>query len=306
MSTANLSDAQIDEYVNTFVLYDFPSHLRLFKLHQTFTWYTQPNIDVYDASSSTAGLTDFEQTQLSFNDPVYIAGFQVLYSQSRNQFFSQFPFNNSIIQVATGDGVTTDFTGTLSAVPVLRNNVNFVSQTAAGAGLRLSDNGAGVLAGDAGGGANTINYITGAFAISYSSAPAAGQGIFAETVPYQAAQPTALLYYDGQFTIRPVPDKVYPVNIEVYIRPAELLAAGQEPELEQWWQYIAYGAAKKVFEDRMDMESVQLIMPEFKMQERLVLRRTIMQNTNERVSTIYTENVAGGYGAGWFSGGGSF
>ena len=75
----------------------------------------------------------------------------------------------------------------------------------------------------------------------------------------------------------------------MYRRPTELLLVGQSPELEQWWQYIAYGASKKVFEDRMDMQSVQMIMPEFNKQERLVLRRTIVQQTNERVATIYTE-----------------
>jgi hypothetical protein len=68
-----------------------------------------------------------------------------------------------------------------------------------------------------------------------------------------------------------------------------MLTNATMPELSQWWQYIAYGAAKKIFEDRMDMESVQLIMPEFKKQEALVNRRTIDQLSKERASTIYTE-----------------
>ena len=82
-----------------------------------------------------------------------------------------------------------------------------------------------------------------------------------------------------------------------------MAATGSIPELEEWWQYIAYGAAKKVFEDRMDLESVQSIMPEFKKQEMLCQRRTIVQNTNERTSTIYTEQTgvtSGGWG--WGSG----
>ena len=77
------------------------------------------------------------------------------------------------------------------------------------------------------------------------------------------------------------------------------------PELSEYWQYIAYGAAKKIFEDRMDQESVQLIMPEFKEQETLIQRRTIDQQSNERSATIYTENVGptpGGFGSGWGSG----
>jgi hypothetical protein len=51
----------------------------------------------------------------------------------------------------------------------------------------------------------------------------------------------------------------------------------------------------------MDMDSVTMIMPEFKKQEALCLRKTIVQNTNERVATIYTESngTNGANGFGW-------
>jgi hypothetical protein len=81
----------------------------------------------------------------------------------------------------------------------------------------------------------------------------------------------------------------------------------QAPQLEEWWQYIAYGAAKKIFEDRMDLDSVALILPEYQKQEQLVLRRTIVQNTNERTATIYTEQLGGTSGSGfWGWSGGPF
>lgn len=58
----------------------------------------------------------------------------------------------------------------------------------------------------------------------------------------------------------------------------------------------------------MDMESVQLIMPEFLKQQALTLRRTIVQQTSQRAATIYSENTqnAGAFGPGLFSGGGQF
>jgi len=56
----------------------------------------------------------------------------------------------------------------------------------------------------------------------------------------------------------------------------------------------------------MDTESVQTIMPEFKKQEALINRRTIVQQTEQRTATIYTENTAGMYGPGWWYGGGNF
>ena len=94
--------------------------------------------------------------------------------------------------------------------------------------------------------------------------------------------------------------------MEVDKRPSELLNGAQMPELSEWWQYIAYGAARKVLQDRMDMDTLAMIEPEYKKQESLVLRRTIVQQTTQRTSTIYTEQTAGAYGFGWWYGGGQF
>ena len=305
--SVQITDAEINEYVNTFVLYDFPEHLRLFSLRKTFTFYTDPGTDVYETGSTAPSpLTDFNNTYITTHEPVYVAGYKALFTQSRDQFYGMYPFTNSIVSTGnTGDGVTVAFTGTLSSVPVLKNNVLFTAKDVNGLGLRLSDDGAagptGTLDGD---GTGTINYETGAFTLTFNTAPANEEVIYSETVPYVAARPDAILYFDNTFIVRPVPDKVYPIVMEVYKQPTALLANGDEPDLEQWWQYIAYGAAKKVFEDRTDHESTQAIMPEFKQQEALVLRRTIVQQTKERVATIYTEGLGSAYGPGWWSGNG--
>jgi hypothetical protein len=155
---------------------------------------------------------------------------------------------------------------------------------------------------------NYVNYLTGQFVVTFPFAPGAGQSINSQTVPQQVALPQAMLFFDGNFVLRPVPDQPYRVQFEVYIRPTELLQSGQTPELQEWWQYIAYGAAKKVFEDRMDLESVQMIMPEYKKQESLILRRTIVQQTSQRTATIYENDSghSGIFGAGFGQGGGQF
>ena len=182
----------------------------------------------------------------------------------------------------------------------MRNNVIVTSKTAANAGLELHDDGAGVLSGD---GTGTINYISGAFTLAFSTAPGTGNAINSQVVIYQPSRPTSILYFDNKFVVRPVPDQVYTVNMEVYVRPTELLSDSDTPELEQWWQYIAYGASKKVLEDRMDLESIAMIEPEYKQQELLVGRRTIVQQASQRTSTIYTDQVDryGGSGSGWFN-----
>ena len=337
---AQMSDATLNEYINTFIVYDIPEHLRLFNLKRQFTFYTNPFQDTYPTSKDgvmgvpTNPLYNFQNICLTVHDPVYIAGFQSMFSQSREQFFGVYPKINSIASIGTaGDGLTTSFTGNVNTNLVgtngngyvlLQNEVLFSSVDSNNNGLALIDvpvmnpvTGNPTTIGNLYVPGNTptvpptvvdpvniINYVTGQFTITFATAPAQGEAINSQTVPQIATIPQALLYFDNKFTVRPVPDQPYRVNIEVFMRPTWLMASSDVPELEEWWQYIAYGAAKKIFEDRMDSDSVQAIYPEYKKQELLCLRRTIVQNTNQRTATIYTEQ-SGVSNGGWGFGSGS-
>ena len=290
-SEAQMSSDTINNYINTFILYDFPEQLRTFSLRTTLNFYTDPYIDTYSGDNI---VTNFNNLYTNVYENVYVAGYKQLFFQDREQFFSLNPKTEGIKTIGTsGDGATVNFTGTLSNIPILRNHVSFTSIGANNIGLEVHDvpntpnDGAGTFAGDTGA-AGSINYTTGVYDITFSSAPASGETIYSHTVSYSAGRPTSILYYNNELTFRPVPDQPYRVELEVASRPTELLDAATMPEISQWWQYIAYGAAKKIFEDRMDMESVQMIMPEFKKQEALVNRRTIGQQTKERSATIYT------------------
>ena len=335
-SVNQMTDADIDEYVNTFIQYDFPEHLRLFSLHQTFTFTTNVGQDQYptDAASLanvvTNPLFNFNQSIITVNPPVYVGGNESMYTQDRTEFFRIYPPVQSVEENIglTGDGVTLAFAGSIPAAGgnsdtrLLQGNIVLSSVDTLGENITMVDvpvvdntTGYRFVAGnlypigqqpatpptviDL---TNSINYQTGAFTVTFPNAPDNGAQIIASSVPVQLSRPNAILYYNNTFTVRPVPDKAYPITFEVYVRPSELLSSNQSPQLEQWWQYIAYGAAKKIFEDRSDPESIQQIMPEFKQQERLVLRRTIVQQSNERVATIYTNQLQGSYGPGFFNG----
>lgn len=315
-STQQLTNDNIDEYVNTFIQYDMPEHLRLFTLKTTFTFVCQPFVDEYKTNVTDSGdqLYNFKDKFISIHQPIYIAGYPTFFSQSQQQFFDQYPITRTIRREATGDGTTTAFSGTLTDKPVIQNQVLFSTIGTSNETLSLIDipviDGTGNPTSNGNlyspndlpasvptvvTSANTINYVTGVYAIDFvlQGDPKANTDINSQTRPYVAARPNALLYYDNTITLRPVPDQPYEIEMEVYRRPTELLAAGTSPDLEQWWQYIAYGASKKVFEDRLNLDSVQMIMPEFKQQERLVLRRTIVQQTSKRTATIYTESQSG-------------
>jgi hypothetical protein len=345
-SDAQLSDYDLNNYINTFVVYDFPEHLRMFNLRTTFTFICNPYQDEYFTdTASFAGATsnqlyNFQNRYLSIADPVYIGGYQSLYSQSREQFFGIYPKINNISSIGVrGNGITYSFTGTINSQQqtinpyvnnqssvLLKNQVLFDSIGVNGIGVSLIDvpvvdtvtgfqTNVGnlyppnalptavpttVIAG------NNINYFTGNYTITFPSAnpPGAGQPINSQVVPQITSIPQALLYYDNRFVLRPIPDQPYRVQFEAYQMPIALLQENQSPQLEEWWQYIAYGAARKILQDRMDLDTVALVEPEFREQERLCLRRTIVQYTNERVATIYTENRHGNGAWGW--GGGNF
>ncbi len=332
-STSQISNDQLDQYINTFILYDFPEHLRLFSLRTLLTFYTQPGVDVYDTNTTvqTDPLYNFKNKYVAVHPPLFIAGIQCFYTQWRDVFYGMWPQTNTIADtLLRGNNSSGPFTGKIAtlippvAMPpftnplpfILQESVNFNCLDANGTSMIMVDvpisNTIGNLTQanvplvapydtiqDPN---NYINYVTGEYVITFPAITQTMAPIWFEGILYQPGKPLGILYYDNKFTIRPVPDKTYSVQIEVDIRPTALMDATEIPQLAQWWQYIAYGAAKKLFEDRADFDSVQQIMPEFKQQERLVLRTTLVQQANERTVTIYTQgknyNIGGGFGGG--------
>ena len=316
-STAQLTDAAIDEYVDTFIAYDLPEQLRLFTLRRNFSFYTQPNVDQYEttAGAATDPLFNFKNVITTVHTPVYINGYQARFTLSQSQFYGIYPKLNTEFQIGTGDGVTTNFTATVTPTTILQGSVviNGISATNNASDVFIDDPQNGqtgnlIVPNDPAFVFGTINYLTGAVNINFVNAPASGESVNMLYSAYTAARPDMILFFDNKFFIRPVPDQSYKVEMEVYKRPTEMLEAGDMPKLAEWWQYIAYLSAKKVFEDRMDLDSVQLILPELKEQEALILRRTIVQNTTQRVATIYSQDTSpsGSYGNNGWSGGGGF
>ncbi len=347
LSESQLSTTEIDNYINTFVVYDFPEHLRTFNLRQPFSFWCNPYQDEYPTDEASFGdpltnptilnnpLYNFQNKYITVHPPVYIAGFNSFYTQSREQFFGIYPFVNSIASIGpVGNGVQTQFTGVINSqqalippslqqqqVSLLQKHVLFSSVDNNNNGLSMIDvpvidtltgnpttQGNLYMPGFTPAAPptvvtpnNTINYFTGAFTVTFQFPPGVGVAINSQTVPTAVTRPQSMLYYNNVFTLRPVPDQPYQINFEVYKRPTALLASDQTPGLEEWWQYIAYGASKKIFEDRMDLESVALILPEYRKQENLCNRRTIVQLTNQRSATIYTDQLGNNGGQwGWW------
>jgi hypothetical protein len=80
------------------------------------------------------------------------------------------------ISLGTGNGVTTTFNGTLTALPVRQKAVQVLSNST----VVATDNGSGTLSGA--GVSGTINYATGVISVTYSAAPGGGVAISATWV----------------------------------------------------------------------------------------------------------------------------
>ena len=322
-SATQISDNEIVNYINTFYIYDMPEHLRLESLRVNYQFTTSANTGVYDFPVDL---------YLTNSPPVYIGGYQSFMTQSRETFFRIYPTLNYVQQITSGNATVGPYSGTLTQLPCMRGykpnppgayvanaptqppanvalpanqitwNVIVSGIDANGNSQTLVDDGLGNLISPNDPGTTpyvirgSVNYTTGALTINatgFESAIATGNVINAQYIPYVASRPQAILFYQDQLFLQPIPDQAYTVSIEAYKYPTAFISTqkGANTQLKEWWQLLAYGAADKIFADNGDFESLQKFRPLLQEQMNLVQRRTIVQQTAERTASIYTEQT---------------
>jgi hypothetical protein len=306
-----LTDDQIKDYINSFYLYDFPAQFRSLKLKDKYIFDTIQGIDTYAFDSEN--YTTIEQPCYCakreialFNDPWSFYGVNFNWQYQTN--------------FTTGDGTTGPYSGFTSATPIIRsvnndpNNLNYpasrvqnilITANTATSTLNVTDDGNGNLIGDCT--AGTINYQSGQISgLIFTIAVPSGNSIQIQYNPVTLSIPLSILFFQNQFTLRPVPDRGYTIELIAYRQPTQALAetganAGT-PELKEWWELIAVGAAKKVYEDRLDPDGIALMDKMLREKYSLADTRTYAQLGKQRVSTIYADQLQYNYGssAGWF------
>lgn len=284
-SEMQLTTSDLNEYINTFYEQDLPSYLKLWNLHGTYTFYTQQNEDRYAFPVNLYH---------SLNPPIYIDGYQSYYTQSREDFFRLYP--KLIFQQTgtSGNGTVGPYSFTFTDIPALRRDVTIFAADSTGTDQTAADDGNGLLIDTVTGATlGTVDYITGAITITFLAIIPSTQNVIAKYVPYQASRPDSMLFFQNYMYLRPVPDEVYKITVEVYQKPTQLLNSNPAavPDIDQWWQLIAFGAAIKVSQDRLDDESIATIRPFFQEQMNLVMYRTATQIAIQRTQTIYTEQL---------------
>lgn len=148
----------------------------------------------------------------------------------------------------------------------------------------------------------TINYQTGEIiGLTFAEAIPEGTPIQIQYNPKQFSIPLAILFYQNQFTLAPVPDAGYTVEITCYRQPIQALLAADmsgNPELSEWWEILAVGASKKIFEERLDSDGVIFIDKMLKERYDIIETRTYAQIGQESIQTIYSDQLKYNYGLG--------
>lgn len=264
---SQLTDSQLVEYINTYYSFMMPYELKEQINLQPVNFFVLPNVDVYDLPGSF--LTD--------QPMAYCQGFPLIFYQDRDIFFQDWPQQYAQDAVATGDGIVDTFADTAQYPPIIQGTYSITD------GSQVAfDKSDGILYQTIAGtdtAVGTINYVTGAFSVTFDSAPAASATIYDIYQGYQPARPQGVLWYNNEFTFRPIPDQVYPVTLQGYINQVQLDAddLGSTPLQTEWGQLIAYGASCEIFSDRGDTVAYGETYQMMKRYENIALARTVQQ-----------------------------
>lgn len=335
-----LTDAMIIDYINSYYLYDFPAQYRSLKLKDKLTFNTIRGIDTYA----------FDKEHYStVQAPCYCAKRDIaLFNDQWSFFTAWFNWQNQE-NFAEGNSTTGPYSGTAQATPIIRSvannpmattqqpptaafpanqpsfpdanfgriqNILITANVGLGQTVNVTDNGNGSLIGDCDPG-GTINYDTGAISnLNFTSAIPTGAEIQIQYNQAVLSQPLAILFSQNQFTVRPVPDQGYTVELTAYRLPSQALLGSDDPDIinyagvpEQleWWETLAFGAAKKIYQDRLDPDGIALMDAGLMEQILLNETRTYAQLGQRRIGTMFSDQLSYGYGStGWgFPSGGS-
>jgi hypothetical protein len=336
-----ITDQQIVTYMNSFYSYDLPAKFRSLKLRDLYTFTTNIGQDTYPFNSELYTTVDqpcyCSKRELKlFTDPWNFYG--VNYNWQYTNTFgvgngTKGPYNGFTTAKPLIASINND-PGTLT-VPNLYFPQGRVQNLLISANVgyadtqNVTDDGNGNLiqmfqttgqqvqygwqyyrqyaALDPTIATATINYVTGQISnLYFNEAIPQGNPITIAYNPVKLSIPLSIMFYQNQFTLRPVPDQGYTVELTCYRQPIHALIANSQagnPELSEWWEILSVGAAKKIFEDRLDADGVIFIDKMLKERYDIIETRTYAQIDQQRIHTLYTDQLTYNYGNNGFGGG---
>lgn len=260
-------NSDLDTRINRFYQLILPAELKLQKNHVFYEFFTTPNQAWYEFD---------DESYTNIEPPCYINQYVLSYYQEPYLFENSSEPNlnaNTELRPWTGDGTTTVFTTTVSnkikpgTFISTDNTETFIDTTETYTTSDVS------ITGSLGGSA-TINYSTGAISVSFATAPASGQTIYASMIQFVPSRPQSVLFYENRFEFYPIPDTTYRFKCKAYKVPTALSSADSRPLLDEWGPMIAYGVAREIHADNGEMDAYMEVTALYKEQLDYCMRRT--------------------------------
>ena len=336
-SATDPNSVGIADYINSFYNYDFPAQFRSLKLKDKYTFNTTQLIDTYPFNSEQYTTVEMpcycmHREITLFSDPWSFYGVNFNWQSQNNFTFGNGTsgpysgstnatplirsYNNNPYTGTTSPPYTPGTTnygtpnvpGVSQGAPAYQagrvQNILITANTATGT-VNVTDDGNGSLVGDLSltNPQGTINYQTGQISnLYFNQVIPGGNAIQIQYNPVVPSIPLSILFFQNQFTLRPVPDQGYTIELIAYRQPTQALmqtsAGAGTPELSEWWECLSFGAAKKVFQDRLDMDGVAMMDKFLNEAYSLIYTRTYAQLGKQRVNTIYADQLQYNYGQG--------
>jgi hypothetical protein len=278
LSTAELTNSQLDQYINRYYRFTFPAEVKLERIHTYYNLLTSANQATY---------TFDNDNYTNVEPPAVIDYLNMLYYQEPARFYANNPYQVTRLTPWTGDGVTANFSTTVQAFPILPDTIVISDNVESFEDENETWTGSNVNITGTLGGVAIVNYSTGSINVTFSSAPANGQNIYLSYALFQPGRPTAVLFYDNKFTFYPPPDTAYRFSMKAYKRVDALVNATDVPLLPQWGPCIAYGAARDIASDYGENDLYAEITTLYKEQIAYVLNRTEQNLLNVRASPCF-------------------
>lgn len=309
-----LTTSELDQTLNDIYATDFPYGIKVDQMRSVYAFYTRPYIDRYPL--------DVNYNQ-GVRSPVFIDGYKGYFSKDRSDFFNVWPYLPFKYTPIEGDGITASFSFNTPGT-FLSKQVTLGGVAVDGNAITVNDDGNGNLQlqvpnpvvsvppqntnpaypgmyniNTSSPGLNnptnigTVDYVSGNFALTFPSGfiPAAGTQMTLWVSPYQTGRPYSILFWNNEFTVRPVPKIIHKIEVETYLTPIQFMNSTDLPILNQWAKYLAYLTAAEILRRRQDMDGVAIVMEGAKRQEQLVLERQATEEINMRNRTIFSSST---------------
>ena len=268
-----LTTNELTQRINQYYTLEFPAEVKLEAKHVYYQFTTSANQAYYDVPLTT--YTNFEP-------PATANNLELIWYQDPTYFFENNPLQYTFLTPWTGDGSTTNFTTTVTGFPIFPGTLTITDNVELFEDSNQDWTISNVtLTGDQGGSA-TINYNSGSVDVTFNTAPSNGQNIYLNYVIFAAGRPQAILLYNNQFQLWPVPDQAYIIKMGAYSVVSPFTSATDTPYLSEWGPAISYGTARGIFADYGELESYAQTTELYKEQIAYCLKRTHQNLLNTR------------------------